>query len=320
MSAVEVLIFALNIKNKMKEPVIILLVLFVLLGLAYEPMKKSARENSANDSITGATQNSGYSVNKNISDEIRNAQEETKRLEESLNKEIEKSKRSPYYDKISLSGISGLNNKDPNEEYVTISARLDKNETLKITGWYLKSEISGYFAVISGASLLPFPFKKSDSPIVLQDEDRVYLIKGFSPVGVSFRTNKCTGYFEENRTFVPSLSLNCPQPEDERLPNFSSVYDRNEECFDIIDSLSRCVTVNSSFIRDLPDTVNDACKNYLTTQINYNSCVAKHFGDVDFPGNEYYVYLNKFGPLWRERQDKINLYDENGLIVDTISY
>ncbi|KKP80075.1 MAG: hypothetical protein UR80_C0039G0014, partial [Parcubacteria group bacterium GW2011_GWB1_35_5] len=70
----------------------------------------------------------------------------------------------------------------------------------------------------------------------------------------------------------------------------------------------------------LPDTISLACKNYITTQINYNTCVATHLGDTDFPGNQYRIYLNKFGPLWRTTHDTINLYDENGLIVDTIDY
>ena len=219
-----------------------------------------------------------------------------------------------------MSGISGLYGDDPNQEYISLYANLEKNEVVKITGWYLKSEVTGYYAVIGKASLLPFPFTKTDNDVVLGSGDRVYLTKGFSPIGISFRTNKCTGYFEENRTFVPGLSLDCPRPEGEKLPNFSNVYDRNDECLDIIESISRCTTISSQYIRDLPDTVSESCKTYITTQINYNSCVAKHFGDTNFPGNEYRVFLNKFGPLWRQRYDKINLHDKNGLIVDSVSY
>ena len=168
--------------------------------------------------------------------------------------------------------------------------------------------------------MLPFPFTKNDSAVILQQNDRVILTKGFSPIGISFRTNKCTGYFEENRTFNPNLPMNCPLARDEKLPNFSDVYDRNNECIKVIDQIGRCTTKGSSFIRYLPDTISSACKNYITTQINYNSCVAKYFSNTDFPGNEYRIFLNKFGPLWRTTHDTINLHDENGLIVDSISY
>ena len=275
-----------------KEPFIILLVLFVLLGLAYGSPKKARLNNSGDSQNT-----SSISENK-------------KKAEG----------HSPYSGKISMSNISGLYGDDPNQEYIYISSNLDEKETAKITGWYLKSEITGYFVIIGKAALLPFPSTKTESDIFLQNGDRVYLTKGFSPIGISFRTNRCIGYFEENRTFVPSLSLDCPRPEKEKLPQFSSDFDRNDECLNIIERLPRCTTVNSQFIRNLPDTVSSACKTYITTQINYNSCVASHFNDTDFADDEYRVYLNKFGPLWRKTHDKINLYDQNNLVVDTVSY
>lgn len=303
-----------------KEPFIILLVIFILVGLAYGPSKKYATQNEPSFSTLGTTQNLNESSNKDTAAEIKKTEKSLAETAEELRKAVKESRRSPYYDKIRLSSIYGLGDSDPSREYLTLSTYLEKNETLKITGWILKSEITGYYAPIGKASLLPFPFTKNESNIVLQSNDRVYIIKGFSPVGISFRTNKCTGYFEENRTFYPSLDLKCPRPIDEALPTFSSVYDRNEECLDIIDSISRCTTKGSSFFRDLPDTVPSLCKNYIEAQVNYNACVAKHFGDTDFPDNEYYVYLNKFGPLWRESHDVINLHDENGLIVDTIEY
>lgn len=276
-----------------KEPFIILLVLFVLLGLAYGSPKKS-NPNNSNGNSQGT---SLISENKKVADG-----------------------RSPYSDKISVSNISGLYGDDPNQEYIYISTNLEKSEVIKITGWYLKSEITGYFVIIGKAALLPFPSTKTESDIFLKNGDRVYLTKGFSPIGISFRTNKCVGYFEENRSFTPGLSLQCPRPEKEKMPQFSSDFDRNDECLNIIERLSRCTTVNSQFIRNLPDTVSDSCKTYITTQINYNSCVALHLNDADFAGDEYRVFLNKFGPLWRKTHDKINLYDQNNLVVGTISY
>jgi len=307
-----------------KEPLLILLVLFVLVGLAFNPIKNAGLNKSSSTGNTtssiGATNNLGSSSNKSVAEEIKNAEADIKRLEKNLNKKIEEGNRSPYYDKIRMSNISGLRQIDPNREYISLFTNLDKTETIKITGWYLKSEVTGYYVIIGKAALLPFPFTKTESDIILQRGDKVYLTKGFSPIGISFRTNKCTGFFEENRTFIPSLSLLCPLPKDEKLPKFSDVYDRNDECLNIIDRIPRCTTKDSEFIRNLPDTVSSACKTYITTQINYNVCVARHFSDTDFPGNEYRVYLNKFGSLWRTTHDTINLHDENGLIVDSISY
>lgn len=308
-----------------KDPILILLVLFILIGLAYVPLKK-ANLNKVSD--TGTTSSSvgtanddlGYSSNKKTAEEIKIAEESVKKLEENARKEAEKSRQSPYYGKLTMYNIAGLYSNDPSQQYISIYTNLNKEETLKITGWYVKSEVTGYYAVIPGAALLPFPFSKTESDIVLEQGDRVYLNRGFSPIGISFRTNKCIGYFEENRTFTPNLSMICPRAIDEKLPKFSSDFDRNDECLDLIERIPRCNTRGSSFIRDLPDTVTDSCKTYITTEINYNFCVANHFSDTDFPGNEYYVYLNRLLPIWRQRRDTIILYDQNGLIVDSLEY
>lgn len=310
---------------KDNTPIFILILLIIFLGFAYSPLRNAKPNNSgafksASSAAGTAGENSGYSSNKEVAEGIKNAEKDIEKLAENLNKAVSQNRRSPYYGKVSMSHISGLGNQDPSREYIRISTDLDRGETLKITGWYLKSEVTGYFAVIGKAALLPFPFTRTETEVVLQEKDKVILTKGFSPIGISFRTNKCTGYFEENRTFYPRLSLQCPRPIDEKLPQFSNVYDRNDECLDIIENIPRCTTKGSSFIRDLPDSVSSDCKTYITTRINYNYCVVAHFGDTDFPGNEYRLFLNKFGPLWRPEHDKINLHDENGLVVDSISY
>jgi hypothetical protein len=311
--------------KEFKEPLLILLVLFILVGLAYDPIKKAGLNKSSSSNISSSaigesSENLRNSSNKEIAENIKTTANELAKLEKNLNKKIDESNRSPHYGKIRMSGISGLYQNDPNKEYLSISTSLKKNEAIKITGWYLKSEVTSYYAVIGKAALLPFPFTKTESDVILEQNDRVYLTKGFSPIGISFRINKCAGYFEENRTFTPSLSLQCPRPKDEILPKFSDIYDRNDECINIIERIPRCTTKDSEFIRDLPDTVSESCKTYITTQVNYNTCVARHFGDTDFPGSEYRLYFNKFGPLWRTSHDKINLHDENGLVVDTVSY
>lgn len=317
-----------------KEPIIILLVLFVIIGLAYSPFKDSIKNRQSNDPKTttsssvgkketptpAPTPNLGSSPNKVIAKDIKEIEKDLKDLSKDAQKEIATLKRSPYYNKVRMSNIYGLKGKDPSREYITLTTSLKETETVKITGWYFKSEVTGYYVTIGKASLLPFPFTKVESDVVLQQKDKAIITKGFSPIGISFRTNKCTGFFEENRTFYPSLARKCPLPKEEKLPTFSTTLNRQEECVKLIERIPRCTTKGNEYIRDLADTVPQSCKTYIKNQINYNTCVANHFDDTDFPGNEYRVYLNKFGPLWRTTHDKINLHDENGLIVDSISY
>lgn len=312
-------------------PILIILFLFLIIGFGYNPLKNSTKNKSAqniettsaisNSSTVSNTKEKEKSLNsKEVAKSIKDAEKNIEQLEKEINKQIEKKERSPYYGKVSVSNISGLYSKEPDKEYMYLYTNLKPTETIKITGWYFKSKITGYFAKIPKASLLPFPFTDSATDVILTQKDKVIITKGFSPIGISFRTNTCTGYFEENRRFYPPLSLQCPLPKDEKLPTFSSNLDRNEECENIIDRIPRCTTRGNEYLKKLPDTVVGFCKNYITAQVNYNACVAKHFGDTSFPGNEYRLYLNKFGPLWRPTHDTINLYDENNLVVDTISY
>ncbi len=309
------------------NPLPILIILIIIMGLAYSPLKNS-RSGTGSGGNQGGSPSSiqtndpklGYSPNKEVAENIKDVEDDLQRLEQNIQKQIAENKRSPYYNKIRMSGVSGVYGDDPSKEYITLSTNFDKGETVNITGWYFKSEVTGYYATIGKAALLPFPFTKVESDVVLQRGDRAIIVKGFSPIGISFRTNKCTGFFEENRKFTPSLPLQCPNPEDEKLPKFSTIYDRNDECLNIIERIPRCTTVGNEFLRDLPDTVPSSCKNYLQTQINYNACVAFHFDDTDFPGNQYRIYLNKFGPLWRQEREKLNLHDRSGLIVDSVSY
>lgn len=303
-----------------KQPLLVLLILFIILGFAYGPMKKNNLNQTTNNSSSSIGNTTTYSNNKDVESGIKSISENVKNLKEDLTKAEEESRRSPFYGKVRISNISGLYQDDPDEEYAYLSTNLGKNETVKITGWILKSRVTGYYAVIGKAALLPFPFTKTESNIVLQQNDRAYITKGFSPIGISFRTNICAGYLAENRNFVPSLYTECPYPIDEKLPVFSSDPDANDECIDVMRRIPRCTTKGNSFIRDLPDTVPTSCKTYITEQINYNTCVALHYSDTNFPGNEYRVYLNRFGPLWRKSGDKIDLLDQNGLIVDTISF
>jgi hypothetical protein len=306
------------------HPILALILTFILIGFAYGPSKEYRKNISQNNSSISkrqaSSQDVGYTPNKYIVDDVKKVEDQIKKLDKKIDERGGLESKSIFSDKISMSSVTNLNDKDPNREYIRLSNYLGKNETLNITGWYLRSEKSGYTLVLGGASLLPFPFSKNYSDVVLQHNDKVIIVKGFSPIGISFRTNKCVGYFEEYNDFTPSLENSCPLLTDTDLPQFSSIPDRQDECVRAIDRVGRCKTVSGQYLRDLDDTVTSSCKAYMEVHATYNACVAKHFGDTDFPGNTYYIYLNKFGPLWRENNEKINLYDRDGFVVDSISW
>lgn len=305
-----------------RDATIILLVGFILLGLAWKPLQQKGQLNLSGSSSIG--NNSASKTTSVESEDVRESIKEAERKVESIEKranELEQERnRSPYYNKITMSYVASLNNPDPSKEYITLYTNLKRGERVDISGWYLKSDSTGNWVSIGGVSILPFPYTQNAlQDIVVQNGDRVYLVKGFSPIGIAFRTNKCTGYFGSDRKFYPSIQKSCPLIKNEDLPKFSNVLDREDECLDIIDRIPRCSVPKQSQVRDFPDTVTESCKDYLLTQVNYNTCLANHFSDTDFPGHEYYYYFKVFGPLWRSHRENIKLYDRNNLVVDSIN-
>lgn len=283
-----------------KDSTFFLLLAFIILGLAWGPMKNSDSSGSKSSLFSSDISSETSIKREDISDPL----------------------RSPHAGKVQVSGVNNINPENPNEEVITLRTELDDGEEVNITGWHLKSEVTGNQAVIGKAALLPVPNKNTESDVILKEGDTVYLSKGYSPIGISFRTNMCTGYFANDRTFYPGLPLDCPDPEDEAIPRFSNNEDSQDACIEAIENVPTCSTRGSSYTRTLSDIVPLACKRYIETNINYDTCVARHYADEDFAGDRYYLYFKSFAKLWRDsdKKEKINLLDKNGLIVDTISY
>jgi hypothetical protein len=300
-----------------KDILFILLFIFIIVGMAWQPKDKPATEKEPNVIATETSISQGETPE----EQLQNINREAHELQRDVQAANEKAKRSPYYGKVSAD-ISGVNSENPNDELITLFTNLETGEKVDITGWVFKSAVTGNYAIIGKAATLPYPDSGNEVDVILKQGDTVYIGKGYSPIGVSFRTNKCAGYFEENRTFNPSLSLSCPRAIDGNIPQFSTDLDAQEACLDAIRYIPTCSTRGTSYTRKLPDNVPSACKTYIQKEINYNSCVANHLSDADFVGHEYRLYFKTFAHLWRDysKKDTIHLYDRAGLIVDTISY
>jgi len=285
--------------NALKDPkllVVAILGILVLWAVVQSSVSSIPSRDSTQRRTAGTTENEGKSV-------------------------LENQKLSPLIEKVRL--YSGqVRNDDPAKEYIEIRASKDNTVPITITGWKLKSTEHNKSVSIGKASYIPIYPGRSffSNDIQLEPGDRAYIISGFSPVNTSFRTNICTGYLSENKTFHPRLPRQCPNAEDERLEDFGidstpRKNSRDEECIKELKRINRCEDPGPPD-RDLSQD----CKEYIK-KIGYELCTQLHVSDATFRGNEWYIYVGKLSDdIWGDENDTILLLDRSGNTVDTLTY
>jgi hypothetical protein len=200
-----------------------------------------------------------------------------------------------------------------------VEIRADRNNTapISITNWRIGSVISGSSFKIDGGVQLPRSgIVSSEGPILLNPGDKAYIATGRSPIGVSFRTNVCTGYFEQFQDFSPSLKKECPYPEDELEVTTEVIRTFGNQCLDFIDRMPRCIMQ----VGTLPYGSSSECTEFINTEINYTGCIENHRDDTNFYKNEWRVFLGRDREIWREKRETIILLDSDGKTVDTYTY
>lgn len=220
--------------------------------------------------------------------------------------------RSPYSSYVTLE--RGRADGALADEYVQIRVSSSAPNKITISDWKLESTMSQTKVALGGASYLPYAAQvNSEQTVAVGAGSSVYVVTARSPIGVSFRTNECTGYFEQFQNFTPRLKLECARPEDE-ADRILGTY--SEECEDFVNSINRCtVTLNA-----IPGNVGSACQNFIQNDLTYNACVNAHKNDPKFYKDEWYIFLKRDQELWRDRNERIRLVDESGKVVSVVSY
>ncbi len=224
---------------------------------------------------------------------------------------------SPYRDIVRMNQyVSGAGGANPGNEYIEISLSQNARVPVNITGWKLLSDATGNSASIPKGTEVPTSgVVNAEQDIVLAPGTRAILISGQSPIGASFRENKCIGYFSTFQKFSPSLPQNCPIPSDDLISFYGPTYIRDSFCIDQVNKIQRCqVTLTP------PDGVSNTCQNFVMTYLNYNGCVNAHKNDTNFEGNTWRIYLGRTNSMWRTKHEVVKLLDINGKTVDAFSY
>ena len=203
------------------------------------------------------------------------------------------------------------------KEYVTLSASRNNTENISITGWKLESMITQKKIKIGGATEVYISGVVNQQPALkLAPGETAVIATGRSPIGASFKINKCTGYFEQFQDFSPKLSKKCPDPNAEFDKIATSIPINDLVCEDFIDRINRCEMPLSSY----PIGTSNKCSEFISANINYTGCVKNHRNDLDFIGKEWRVFLGRNEEFWREKREVIRLLDDKGKVVDTFTY
>lgn len=208
------------------------------------------------------------------------------------------------------------NETSPSNEYLTLYANNRNNEKISITGWTLESLISGKKIKIGGAvEVYTSGIINAEQNINVGPGEAVIITTGRSPIGVSFKLNKCTGYFEQFQDFSPSLPKGCPYADDE-YDSFAVIQANDFTCEDVVDNARRC----EMRLDALPLGTTNECSDFIAQNINYTGCVKNHRNDLDFIDGEWRIFLGRDEEMWRKKREIIRLLDNKGKIVDTYTY
>jgi len=245
--------------------------------------------------------------------------DKTKKIPEKESGEEDEPVVSIFGGKVSLtfSGRIGAKSKDPKKEYIKVVASKNNSQPVNISGWQVKSAITGKSVEIGEGSYLPYAGRvNSEQQIFLRPGEEATLATTHSPIGVSFKINTCTGYFGQFQNFTPRLSNKCPFPKDEDVPTGTNGV--TDECLDYISRMSRC----EAQVEALPlSFANDpVCQEFITRELTYNGCVKRHKNEENFYKKKWRIYLKRSEELWKEKRETILLLDGTGKLVDSLSY
>ena len=250
----------------------------------------------------------------NIEQQIQQTQVKVEELKKQVQAEEDKKNDSIYKGMINLSYPS--RSTDPSQEYIAMNVSGTQKTPINITGWTIHSTNTGSTVTIPQGTYLYFQkTKNSEEDIYVVPGDTIYLITGTSPLGVSFKNDKCSGYLSQFQTFTPYLYTSCPTPQNENLSSIQKIA-VNDACFDYLQAYPSCHIETGN----LPNNFSYECRHFIENTLNYPSCINLHKGDKDFYGHEWRIYLKRNTPIWKNTRENIVLYDKVGKVVSTLTY
>ena len=228
---------------------------------------------------------------------------------------------SPFKDKLTISRVRSVHREsdDPTNEYIQIRANESNTEKVPLTGLKLKSLVTETaYPIGKGLGIYYRNTVSATDPIFLNPGDDAYIITGRSPIGVSFKSNKCIGYLSQFQDFYPSLQNSCPLIYYEGLPPKPNAL--SDDCLEYVSRFPACYEATAEESQSVTQSLGRDCSAYVEKKANYTYCVNAHKNDTDFFGDNWHVYLSLDKHIWKIKNEQIRLVDANNKNIADYSY
>ena len=232
-------------------------------------------------------------------------------------KEIEELyKPSPHAGKVVfLDRISGIQETEPEREYVALLVSSATTSAIDISGWKIFDRRKRVTHKIPKAvRILGSDQIQKEEVVRAGPGDLIIITSGSSPTGTSFRVNKCSGYRSQFKNFTPSIKTECPDALEE-FQRMGTVPYTDNQCYSIVENLSACKAVTR-----IPATVTRECRDFLENTVTEQGCVRLHRNDKDFFQQEWRLFLETKRELWERENNVLYLLDERNLLITTLVY
>ena len=262
--------------------------------------------------LTGTDDESGTQTTE---DELSDAEREYEELRADVEEARTFGEPSPQRGSANL-GEGGATEEAVAREYLVLEASIGNTAPINLAGWSLQSALTGKRMYIPrGAELFISGNVNAQQDIALNPGAAAIVSSGASPVGSSFRVNRCSGYLGALQTFVPALSRDCPAPAESLPLTPENLKNYGDACYDYVQTLPACL-----FPQETPPELLPACRTFLSNTLSYNGCVQEYQYRSDFKRDSWRIYQNANVELWRNTHDIIRLLDAEGKTVDVVSY
>lgn len=205
-------------------------------------------------------------------------------------------------------------------EYIEIRAAESNAEPINISNWSLQSMISDiWIGLPQGTELFTAGDVNSIQDIYLRPGEHAYIATRRSPVGVSFRVNRCSGFLSSTQEFNPPIATQCIVPEKLLPPTIDNIKEYGSACVQFMEKMPSCTYITrttSGF-----NTLSSECLSFIQPRLTHNFCNGVYAQESDFyDPKEWRIFLNQTNALWRENYEVIRLLDEKNRTVDVLNY